>query len=55
MLFCAMFADLLRRIAEIDISHVKLPTSIAEIGGDDESAQEMFRITSKSWLEKLPT
>ena len=33
----------------------KCPTSIAEICGDDESAQQLRRAISKSWLVKFPT
>ena len=48
-----MFVEVLWRIAEIcrDChSTVKLPTSIAEIRGDDELMQKLRRIISKSFL-----
>ena len=35
-------------------SVVKSQTSIADIYGDDESAQKLHRIMSGSWLVKFP-
>ena len=47
---CGSFAEVLRRLW---FPMVKWPTSIAEICGDDESAQKLCRRISKSWLVKF--
>ena len=41
-------------LARLSCSTVKWPTSIAEICGDDESAQTLRRNISKYWLVKFP-
>ena len=45
------FCGSLRRLS---FSTIKRPTSIAEICGDDESAQKLRREIYKSWLVKFP-
>ena len=41
-------------LREMSFFPLKWPTSIAEICGDDESAQKLRRKTSTSWLVKFP-
>ena len=52
--FCAICVEALRRIAETVILPCKMTKSIAEISGDDESAQKLRRNLSKSRLAKFP-
>ena len=54
-LLCESFAENCGDLRRIQIVHVKLPTSIAQIRGDDDSAQKLCRKTSESWLVKFPS
>ena len=49
---CGSFAEI---CGDCNFPHVKGPTSISEICGDDESAQKPHRKISKSWLAQFPT
>ena len=51
---CGSFALNRRDLRSLPFSHVKRPTSFAEIRGDDESARKLCVKVSKSWLAKIP-
>ena len=52
--FCGSFAENCGELRRLSFPNVKWPTRIAEICGDDESAQKLRRQISKSWLVKFP-
>ena len=49
------FTENCRYLWRLPLSPVKWPTSIAEVCGDDESAQELHRQMATSWLVKFPS